>query len=91
LLFYALTFVMFLPLVFGIPVLLVALFAWRLAIRLLGRPRLTAYLVGAVLVAAAAVRIERTEPLYLAIVLVAVLGFATIVRLPPSATAAQPV
>ena len=89
LLFNALTFVMFLPLVFGIPVLLVTLLAWRLAIRLVGRPRLTACVVATVLVIAAAIRIERTEPLNLAIVLVAVLGFATIVRLPPPAPTPQ--
>ena len=83
LLFHALTFVMFFPLVFGIPVLLVALLVWRLAIRLVGHPRLSAYVVATVLVVAAAIRMERTEPLYLAIVLVAVLGYATIVRLPP--------
>ncbi|MBA2443803.1 MAG: hypothetical protein H0V49_00495 [Nocardioidaceae bacterium] len=85
LLFYALTFVMFLPFVFGIPVLLVALLAWRLAIRLVGHPRLTAYLVATIMVVWAAILIERTEPLYLAIVLVAVLAYATIVRLPPRA------
>lgn len=84
LLFYALTFVMFLPLVFGIPVLVVALLAWRLAIHLVGRPRLTAYVVGGLMVIAAAILIERTEPVYLGIVLVAVLGYATIVRLPPN-------
>jgi len=58
LLFYALTFVMFLPFVFGIPVLLVALLAWRLAIRL-GHPRLTAYLVATIMVVGAALLIER--------------------------------
>jgi hypothetical protein len=84
LLFYALTFVMFLPLVFGIPVLVVALLAWGLAIHLVGHPRLTAYVVGALMVIAAAIIIERTEPVYLGIVLVAVLGYATIVRLPPN-------
>jgi hypothetical protein len=40
-------------------------------------------LLAALLVVAAAIRIERTEPLYLAIVLAAVIGYATIVRLPP--------
>lgn len=84
LLFYALTFVMFLPLVFGIPVLVVALLAWRLMVHLVGHPRLTAYLVGVLMLIAAAILIERTEPIYLGIVLVAVLGYATIVRLPPN-------
>jgi hypothetical protein len=86
---YAIGVVFYWPLVFGIPVLLVALLVWRLAIRLVGRPRLTAYLVATVLVVAAAIRIERTEPPYLAIVLVAVLGYATIVRLPPRAPMPQ--
>jgi predicted neutral ceramidase superfamily lipid hydrolase len=67
---------------YWIPVLLVVLLAWRLAIRLVGHPRLTAYLVTTLLVVAAALRIERTEPFYLAIVLMAALGFATIVRAP---------
>lgn len=74
-------FLLTLPL--GIPALAVTLTAWRLATRLVGHSRLTAYLVGTLVVLIAAYLIERTEPLYLAIVLVAVLGYATIVRLPP--------
>ena len=62
--------------------LLVALLMWRLAIRLVGHPRVTAYLVATVLVVAAALLIERTEPFYLAIALVAALGYAAIVRAP---------
>lgn len=81
---YAVGSVFYTAVFFGIPVLLVALLAWRLAIRLVGHPRLTAYLVASVLVVAAAIRIERTEPFYLAIVLVAALGFAMIVRAPGS-------
>jgi hypothetical protein len=37
----------------------------------------------------AAIVVERTEPLYLAMVLAAVWGYATIVRLPPSAASPQ--
>jgi hypothetical protein len=70
---------------FGIPVLLLALPAWRLAIHLVGHPRLTAYVVATLLVVGAALLIERTEPFYLALVLVAALGYATIVREPGSA------
>ena len=87
---YAVGSVFFTTLFLGIPVLLVALLAWRLAIRLVSHPRLTAYLVAAFLVVAAAHRIERTEPFYLAIVLVAALGHAAIVRLPNSAALPPP-
>lgn len=87
---YAVGGVFFTTVFFGIPVLLVALLAWRLAIRFVGHPRLTAYLLATFLVVAAALRIERTEPFYLAIVLVAALGFATIVRLPGSASLPPP-
>lgn len=69
---------------FGIPALLVALLAWRLAIRVVGRPRTTAYLVAIAVVVAAALLIERADPVNLAILLVAALGFATIVRAPDS-------
>lgn len=81
---YAVGSMFFLTVVYGIPMLLVALLAWRVAIRLLGHPRLTAYLLATVLIGAAALRIERTEPSYLALVLVAALGYATIVLLPGS-------
>lgn len=67
---------------YGVPVLLVFLLTWRLAIRLVGHPRLTAYLVVTAVVVAAALLIQRTEPFYLAIVLVAALGYATIARAP---------
>lgn len=87
---YAVGSMFFVTMLYGIPVLLVALLAWRLAIRLVGHPRLTAYLVATVLVVAAALRIERTAPFYLAIVLMAALGYATIVRLPGSASPPQP-
>jgi hypothetical protein len=76
---------------YGVPVLLVFLLPWRLAIRLVGHPRLTAYLVVTVMVLAAALLIQRTEPFYLAIVLVAALGYATIVRAPGSASVPPPV
>jgi hypothetical protein len=69
---------------FGIPVLLVALLAWRLAIRLVGHPRLTACVVATLLVVAAALLIERTQAFYLVLVLVAALGYATIVGEPGS-------
>lgn len=78
--------VFFVTVFYGIPVLLVALLTWRLAIRFVGHPRLTAHLVATFLVVAAALLIERTEPFYLAIVLVAALGYATIVREPGSAS-----
>lgn len=84
---YAVGSMFFLTAFYGIPVLLTALLAWRLAIRLLGHPRLTAYLVATVLVVAGALRIEWTEPFYLAIVLMAALGYAAMVRLPGSASA----
>lgn len=87
---YAVGSVFYTAVFFGIPVLLVALLTWRLAIRFVGHPRLTAYIVTTFLVVAAALRIERTEPFYLAIVLVAALGFATIVRLPGSASLPPP-
>lgn len=74
----------------GIPVLLVALLAWRLAVRLVGHPRVTVYLLATVFVVAAAILFERTEPFYLAIVLVAALGYAAIVRLPDSAALPPP-
>lgn len=83
---YAVAGVFFVAAFYGIPVLVVGLLAWRLAIRLWGHARLTAYLVATTLVLAAALRIERTEPFYLAIVLVAALGYATIVRSPPHAS-----
>jgi hypothetical protein len=79
---YSVASVFFMALFYGIPVLLVAILVWRVAIHLFGHPRLTAYLVAAFLVVAAALRIERTEPFYLAIVLLAALGYATIVRAP---------
>lgn len=74
--------VFFVGLFIGIPVLLVGLLVWRLAIGLLGHPRLTAYLTATVLAVPAALLSERTEPFYLAIVLLAALGYATIVRAP---------
>lgn len=79
---YAVGSVFYTAVFFGIPVLLVALLTWRLAIRLVGHPRVSAYLVATALVVAAALRIGRTEPFYLAIVLLAALGYATIVRAP---------
>jgi hypothetical protein len=79
---FAATGVLFLSLVSGIPVLVVALAAWVLTIRIVGHPRLTAYLVASVIVVGAAVLIERTEPFYLAIVLAMAFGYATIVREP---------
>jgi hypothetical protein len=75
---------------YGVPVLLVVLPTWRLATRLVGHPRVTAYLVVTVMVVAAALLIQRTEPFYLAIVLVAALGYATIVRAPGSASVPPP-
>jgi hypothetical protein len=89
LLFYGLSFVVFLSLVFGVPVLLIGLLAWRLAIRLVGHPRLSAGVVATAMAVGAAIVVERTEPLYLAMVLAAGLGYATIVRLPPSAASPQ--
>lgn len=86
---YAIGVVFFTTLILGIPVLVVAMVAWRLAIRVVGHPRLTAYLVATVMVVGTALVIERTEPLYLAIVLVVVLAYATIVRLPPRVSAPQ--
>ncbi len=79
---YAVGSMFFLTVVYGVPVLLAALVAWGVAILCLGHPRLTAYLVAGVLVLAIAFGTERAEPLYLALTLIAALGFATIVRLP---------
>src|SRR5205814_5660055 len=46
---------------FGIPVLAIALFAWRLIVRTIGRPRLSAFLEATVIVVAAAVLIPRAS------------------------------
>ena len=73
----------------GIPVLLVALLAWRLAVRLVGHPRVTVYPWRPSLLSRQRF-FERTEPFYLAIVLVAALGYAAIVRLPDSAALPPP-
>jgi hypothetical protein len=82
---YAVGSVFYTAVFFGIPSLLVALLAWRLVTRLVGHPQLTAYFVATVMAVAAAVLIERTEPLVPAILLAAALGYATIVREPGSA------
>jgi hypothetical protein len=63
--------------------------AWRLAIRLVGQPRITAYVVATVIMVGTTLLIERTEPFYVAIVLVAGLAYATIVRLPPRGSTMQ--
>jgi hypothetical protein len=81
-LWYAVGSVFYTALLFGIPLLLVGLFAWWLATHVVGHQRLTAYLVAIVMAVAAGLLIARTEPLVWAMVLVAALGFATIVREP---------
>jgi hypothetical protein len=87
---YAIAGVFFLSLFFGIPVLAAALLAWRVAIRVVGHPRLTAYIVAAVMVLAATVLIPRTNGLYISLFAVApALVYATIVRLPPRGSTAQ--
>jgi hypothetical protein len=82
---YGVAVVFYVPLVFGIPLLCVALLAWRAAIRVAGHPRSSAYLVAAVNVLAAAILIPRTSPIVIALLVAAPLfTYATIVRRPPT-------
>ncbi len=81
---YGLLVVVFFPLVIGLPVLIGSLALWRLLARIVGRPRLTAYVVAAV-VAGAMIVMTRDSPIE-SIVLLEVLPaflYATVVRLPP--------
>lgn len=74
-----------LTLIFGIPLLVPALVAWRIGIRIAGRPRLIALVEGAVITVAAAILIPRTTVLSIVLwVAVPLFAYAAIVRLPPS-------
>jgi hypothetical protein len=84
---WAVAVVFYLPLIFGIPVLGAALLIWRIAIRLVGHPRLTAYLTAAGFVGAAFVLIPRIDLPSIAFLAAGPLfAYATIVRPPPHAS-----
>jgi len=79
--------VLFIPLILGIPPLIVTLLVWRLAIRLVGHPRLTAYLLAAIAVLATALLVPRTSPIAVASwAALPAFAYATILRRPPATT-----
>ncbi len=81
---YGLAVVFFIPLIIGIPPLLVGLFIWRLAIRVVGHPRLIVYAMAALVVAAAAVLVPRTNAVAIGFWAAApAFAYATLVRRPP--------
>jgi hypothetical protein len=74
----------FYPVLLGFPPFVAALLVWRLAIRLVGHPRPTAYLLAVGLIAAVGFLAQPTEVLDVvpSIAIVAV-AFATAARVPP--------
>lgn len=60
---FAVGVVVFLPLIAGLPLLAMGLLVWRALIRLIGRPRLAAYLLVGFIVIGEAVLIPRSAPL----------------------------
>lgn len=75
--------VFFGPLLLGVPVLAVCLLTWRLLIRVVGRPRLTAFLVAAVVIVLVAALVPRTSlPVILFFVAAPVFAYAAIARQP---------
>ncbi len=84
---YGLGVVLFIPLILGIPPLVVTLLVWRLAIRLVGHPRLTAYLLAAIAVLATALLVPHTSPIAVAFwAALPAFAYATILRRPPATT-----
>lgn len=71
------------PLLFGLPLLTAGLAVWRVAIRVTRRPRLTAYLLVAVIVLVAAIALPRTRFLELALLgALPMFVYASVVRVP---------
>lgn len=83
-LWHAVSVVFFLPLFLGVPTLIVGLLAWRLAIRLVGSPRLAAYVGATFMVLLGAMLFPRDEPMVIGVWLTVALAYASIARLPPS-------
>jgi hypothetical protein len=85
---YALTFVLFTSAVLGVPILAIALVAWRALLQLGGHPRLWAFIViGATTSVLAALLGDRARLEYVLWVLGLMVPFAAVVRLPQDRSA----
>jgi hypothetical protein len=86
---YAVEVVVFLPLIFGLPALILLSAVWRAAIAFVGHPRIAAYGIAAVAVVSGLLLIPRPDFGEMALAAAAVIAFATIVR-PPVARPGEP-
>jgi hypothetical protein len=78
---FAVGVVFFLPLILGVPLVALAMLAWRMTIRVVGHARLAAYLLAASIVVAAAVLIPRTDAVEIALLVAQpTFAYATIGR-----------
>lgn len=85
---YAVAVVVFLPLTFGLPALIVLSVAWRGASARVGHQRIAAYGIAAIAIGSGALLIPRSDVGVMTLAAAAVIAFATIVR-PPVARPAN--